>query len=133
MRFTKVFRGSFALAIGLLVVGGWAEVARAADAHRLVEKGAVLLDVRSEEEFAQGHLPGAVNIPAFQLPGRLDEVGMKSRQVVVYCASGERSAWAAKLMRANGFRHVYNLGAMSRWYRTHDSIREARASRRLNS
>jgi phage shock protein E len=127
MRFPKK---AFGFMAGLVVVVGWAEVARAADPHRLVEKGAVLLDVRSEEEFAEGHLPGAVNIPVFELPGRLEEVGIHSRHVVVYCASGERSAWAAKLMRANGFRHVYNMGAMSRWYRAHNGVREAHMAAR---
>jgi rhodanese-related sulfurtransferase len=92
------------------------EVAQAADAHRMVARGALLLDVRSEGEYAHGHLPGAVNIPIDELAYRLGELGPQNRPVVVYCQGGERSANAAKLMRSSGFRRVFDLGAMKRWY-----------------
>ncbi len=87
-----------------------------AEARRLVkEEGARLLDVRSAGEFASGHLEGAKNVPVHELADRLGELGPKDGSVVVYCASGARSASATKLLRSAGFAKVANLGAMSRW------------------
>lgn len=85
------------------------------DARRLVAAGAQLIDVRSPEEFAAGHLPGARNIPVDALERRLDEVGARDRPVVVYCASGVRAASAARILTGAGFASVHNLGAMSAW------------------
>lgn len=84
-------------------------------ARALVESGAVLLDVRSPDEFASGHLPKAVNVPVQELGARVGELGRKERPVVVYCHSGMRSSTAARVLRRNGFRDVHDLGAMARW------------------
>lgn len=86
-----------------------------ADARKLVQGGAKLVDVRSTEEFAEGHLPGAVNIPVQNLAERMSEVGGKDATVVVYCRSGSRSRRAAGMLKEAGFRAVHDLGAMSRW------------------
>lgn len=85
------------------------------DARRLVAAGARLVDVRSPEEFSAGHLPGARNIPVDELSGRLDEIGPRDQPVVVYCASGGRSASAARMLAGAGFTRVHNLGPMSAW------------------
>ena len=77
----------------------------------------VLVDVRTSEEFADGHIDGAINIPVSQLDARITEVGAKTHPVVVYCFSGARSKRAADALRAAGFNSVYNLGGMSRWPR----------------
>ncbi|SDF80567.1 rhodanese-like domain-containing protein [Sporolituus thermophilus] len=78
-------------------------------------KSAVILDVRTPDEFAQGHIPGAVLIPLDQLDKRLDEVP-KDKKVLVICRSGNRSSQATKLLRNNGFTNVYNvLGGMNHW------------------
>jgi rhodanese-related sulfurtransferase len=84
-------------------------------ARELVEAGATLLDVRTPEEFAQGHLPGARNVPLQVLAQRLGEVGPAATPVVVYCAAGGRSAQAAELLRRSGYGEVFNLGPMSAW------------------
>lgn len=86
-----------------------------ADARERVANGAALLDVRTPEEFAAGHLPEAINIPVRELAGRQDEIGPTTRPVVLYCRSGTRSGLAARALRKAGFSEVYNLGAMSRW------------------
>jgi rhodanese-related sulfurtransferase len=85
-----------------------------AAARKLLSHGAVLIDVRSADEFARRALPGAVNLP---LPELLDRVNSleKTRPVIVYCQSGSRSAMAARVLRRVGFGAVFNLGAMSRW------------------
>ena len=67
-------------------------------ARDLVAKGAMLLDVRSPGEFAGGHIDGAVSIPVQELAGRIDELGDKTGQIVVYCQSGNRSAMAKRLL-----------------------------------
>lgn len=85
------------------------------EVHRLVDAGAQLIDVRSPEEFAAGHLPNARNIPVSELSKQLSTLGDKSKPVVVYCRSGARSARAAGELKAAGFSNVHDLGAMSRW------------------
>jgi len=86
-----------------------------ADARRLVQAGARLIDVRTPGEFAAGHLPGAFNLPLQELPGRLGELGAKDAPLVLYCRSGARSASAARSLRTAGFAAVRNLGGMGRW------------------
>ncbi len=82
---------------------------------------AVLLDVRTEEEFSGkadpdfGTLKNAVNIPLQSLPARLPEIEKyKNRDIVVYCSHSHRSPQAAYLLTQNGFMHVTNMtGGMS--------------------
>lgn len=89
----------------------------AAEGKRLVDEGALLLDVRTRQEFASGHLPGAKNIPVQDLEARRDELPPPSQPVVVYCRSGSRSARAKRLLRGFGFERVVDAGAMSAWPR----------------
>ena len=86
-------------------------------AREAVATGAPLIDVRSPEEFADGHLDGAINIPVDQVEKRLDEVAALAgvdKTVVVYCRSGRRSASAAKALRAEGFA-VIDVGSITAW------------------
>jgi len=87
--------------------------------QRMEKKDAnlVVLDVRTPEEFAAGHIPGAVNIPHDQLPNRLAEIaGAKTKDVVVYCRSGRRSAIAQETLSSQGFKSVKHLeGDMLKW------------------
>lgn len=74
----------------------------------------VVVDVRSKLEFWLGHLPGAVNVPVDELPEGLDRLpGLtpKSR-ILVYCASGARSASAAVTLRAAGYDRVVDGGGI---------------------
>lgn len=73
-----------------------------------------LIDVRTPEEFATGHIAGAVNIPVEELGGRLDEVN-KDQPVVVYCRSGNRSAQAASILESAGHTGIYDLGGIRAW------------------
>lgn len=86
-----------------------------ADAHKLVEQGARLVDVRSPGEFAGGHLEGAINIPVQDIERRMSELEPKTQPIVVYCASGMRSSRAAGILKNAGFARVENLGSMNRW------------------
>jgi rhodanese-related sulfurtransferase len=85
------------------------------EARALVAKGALLVDVRSEGEHAGGAIEGSINIPIQELSGRMDELGDKDAEVVVYCQSGGRSAMAKRLLEKNGFTKVHDLGGIGRW------------------
>jgi len=72
---------------------------------------ALLLDVRTPEEYADGHIPGSYLIPVQELEQRLDEIDRyRDKQVFVYCRSGNRSMTAASLLEENGFTDIVNLG-----------------------
>jgi phage shock protein E len=75
--------------------------------------GAVLLDVRSPEEYAGGHLQGAVNIPHDRIAEKISAVVQdKSTPVILYCRSGRRADTALKTMRAMGYEQVQNFGGL---------------------
>lgn len=80
--------------------------------RELVEKGALLLDVRTREEFREQHIQGAMNLPVQELDARIAELGPTDRAIVVYCRSGKRSAAAAQVLKNAGYR-VLDVGAMS--------------------
>ena len=85
-------------AICLVVLGANAALAQQiepAEGRALVERGALLVDVRTPEEFAAGHVAGAINIPHLEVEARLVEFGADhEREIVVYCRSGNRSGLA---------------------------------------
>lgn len=74
--------------------------------------GARIVDVRTPAEFADGAYPGAVNIPLAVLPARMHELGSRDGPIVLYCASGARSAQAARLLKQEGFSDVVNAGGL---------------------
>ena len=75
----------------------------------------VIVDVRTEREFSGGALDGAVNHPVQGLPGTLLDMGVElDEEVIVYCRSGRRSAQAKTLLKAAGFKLVFDGGAMSK-------------------
>ena len=78
---------------------------------------ALVLDVRTPEEYSGGHVPGAINVPHTQVAERLEELGDdRSRPVVVYCERGGRAAQAEAALLAGGFTDVRHLeGDMSDW------------------
>ncbi len=81
-------------------------------------EGTVLVDVREEHEFAEAHLPGAVHVPRGHLESRIEgAAGDKSARVILYCASGNRSALAAKtLMEELGYAQAESMtGGITLW------------------
>jgi len=108
----------FVVLLGLFIANefgrrfrGFAEVSPA-DATRLINhEDAVLLDVREDKEYREGHILNARHIPLNTLGDRLRELEkFKSRPIIAYCRSGHRSARACALLRKHGFESVYNLG-----------------------
>ena len=91
------------------------------EAHDLLEgdAGRLFLDVREPDEWQEGHIPGAVHIPRGNLESRVESiVPDKSRELVVYCAGGSRSAFGAKSLAELGYENVVSLaGGFADWKR----------------
>lgn len=77
-----------------------------------IQAGALVVDVRTEDEYLDGAYPGAINIPVGELLSRLDELEPKDRPIILYCATGSRSALAAKLLKVSGWKEVINAGGL---------------------
>lgn len=84
----------------------------AEEAHKLIndDKEFIIIDVRTKEEYDNGHIPGAKLVPVQILPMKLDELGAyKDKPVLVYCASGGRSPRAVETLANNDFKNIYHL------------------------
>jgi phage shock protein E len=77
-----------------------------------IDAGAVIIDVRTPEEFRDGAYPGARNIPVGNLGARLAEIP-RDRPLVLYCASGARSGSAARALKQAGYLDVINAGGLA--------------------
>ena len=76
----------------------------------------VILDVRTEEEYQEGHVPGAIVIPNETISsGPLEELPDLDQAILVYCRSGNRSAQAAKKLAEAGYTQVYDFGGIIDW------------------
>ncbi len=83
------------------------------------KKGMVILDVRTDKEYQQGHIPGAVHVPLTDIGDRVKKL-KKDKEVVVYCQSGNRSIWAIKRLMGMGYTNLLNLkGGYHAWKRFH--------------
>src|SRR5947209_9050308 len=88
------------------------------EVNELLEEGVTLVDVRGSEEFATGHLPGAKSVPRGHLESRIDMlVPDRSADLILYCESGNRSAYAARTLKDDlGYEHVRSMtGGIRRW------------------
>lgn len=110
-------------ASGAFALESYEEVTPAEIAKK-VESGEVhVLDVRNQAEWNEGHIPNAQHIMLGTLPGRMSEIS-QDRPIVVQCRSGARSAIAASILQANGFKEVINLsGGIEKWKRDGKSLR----------
>jgi phage shock protein E len=77
-----------------------------------IQAGARIVDVRTPDEFADEAYPNAINIPVNELQARVAELEPKDAPIVVYCASGGRSALASRMLQAFGFSDVVNAGGL---------------------
>ena len=75
--------------------------------------GAFLLDVRTPQEYKNGHIPGSINVPLQSIDDVIKVVGDKNAPVFVHCLSGNRSGRAVDLMRTMGYTNVKNIGGIS--------------------
>jgi phage shock protein E len=81
-----------------------------AEFNKAIAAGYQLVDVRTAQEYAAGHIPGALNIPIDVLPQQLTNID-KTKPVAVYCATGARSLNAKQFLAAQGYPTVVNLQA----------------------
>ena len=76
----------------------------------------VILDVRTEEEFAQGHIPGAILIPDYAIREEAEEaLPDKNALILVYCRSGRRSKNAAQTLAELGYTNIREFGGIMSW------------------
>ncbi len=75
-----------------------------------IEQGAILVDVRSPQEFGEGHLENAISLPEYEIKQKAKKIiPNKSQDIIVYCSTGHRSEKAQKTLQALGYEKVYNL------------------------
>ena len=89
-----------------------------AEAKRIMEEetGYLIVDVRTEEEYAQGHIPGAVNIPNESITDtKPEQLPDQKQKLLVYCRSGNRSRQASEKLAALGYSNVYEFGGINTW------------------
>ena len=84
-------------------------------ARALAKAGAVVVDVRTPQEFAAGHVPGAKNIPYDEVRARAGEIGGPDTPVLLYCRTGRRSSIASQALKDQGFEKLWDLQVYERW------------------
>lgn len=86
-------------------------------AKKMMEEGVVLIDVRSPEEYAEGHVKGAINVPCDQLKvgEKLKAVPNLNDKVLVQCRSGVRAEIASEILVKTGYKNVYNAYGTLQW------------------
>ena len=83
------------------------------DYKSMLLNGGIIIDVRSQQEFYSGHIDKSLNIPLSELISKLDQLEDKDQPLITCCASGMRSAGAAKILSAHGYSNVVNGGGWS--------------------
>ena len=81
--------------------------------QEFIEKGAVIIDVRSPGEFAGGHIKGSKNIPLNEISSKIDEIKEHNKPVITCCASGMRSSQATSILKQNGIDAINGGGWQS--------------------
>jgi rhodanese-related sulfurtransferase len=117
----KMKRLSYFLALFLVVLltacstGGYKNVS-SEEAKQLIDSNeVVVLDVRTPEEYEEGHIPNSILVPVQELEFRLNELGKEENYLVV-CRSGNRSTQASEILINNKFTNIYNMtGGMNNW------------------
>lgn len=97
-------------------LGGCASQEQVAPTAEVFEPGSIVVDVRTPEEYAEGHIPGAINIPLDTLgdeqPAELPDL---DQRIYVYCRSGRRSATATAILAGIGYTDVVDFGGILDW------------------
>ncbi len=114
------------MACCLLILNGCAAPQKAAEYKRITaeeakqvldtKQGAIILDVRTQEEYDQGHIPNALLIPNTDISKQADTMlPDKNATILVYCRSGNRSKSASEELLAMGYTKVYDFGGINNW------------------
>ncbi len=113
--------GTIAMALAVLFyelrqkAGGLTSLS-SAQAVRLINQGARVVDIREQEQFNSGHIVDAINIPAAELASQVDKKLKKAKSIVVVCDTGTRSGQAVATLRKSGHDNAFNLqGGLAAW------------------
>ncbi|MDO4728738.1 MAG: rhodanese-like domain-containing protein [Bacteroidota bacterium] len=90
--------------------------------RKIINNNTLLIDVRTPEEFAHNQIKGSINIPLGELQNKIQTID-KNKTIVVFCASGSRSAYAKALLEKGGIARVYDgksVSKINRIINTHD-------------
>jgi phage shock protein E len=87
------------------------------DCHELLKNGAILIDVRTSKEYAQGKVSGSQNVPLDGIEGKLKKIKALNKPIVLVCASGMRSSKATSLLKQNGV-EAFNGGSWRKFSET---------------
>ena len=115
-----------------LIFRSGAKAVSAAEATMLINREeAVVLDVRSAAEFAEGHIPGAINVPAERVADKLAELeSYRSKPVIVTCQSGVRAGGACSKLKKGGFERLYELsGGVGSWKQAGLPVKKGKSAR----
>lgn len=93
------------------------QVITAKEAHeKMQDEDVIIVDVRTEDEYAEGHIPGAILIPNETIgDSMLEELPDKDAVILIYCRSGNRSAQAAKKLADMGYTSIFDFGGINDW------------------
>lgn len=97
---------------------GFLDIFKPKDINQGIEKyntisDAVLLDVRSEQEYKEGHIPGSKNVPLQTIDRAASIVEKKEIPIYTYCYSGSRSSQAVSMLKRMGYTNVINIGGIA--------------------
>lgn len=85
------------------------------EAQKLIDQGITVVDVRTPEEYVDGHIPNALLIPLQDIESSINEF-TPDEQYLIVCRSGNRSAQASEILAQKGMKHIYNMtGGMNEW------------------
>lgn len=80
------------------------------DLNSYIKQGAIIIDVRSPQEFREGHIDGAISIPDYQIKKEIErKIPNKNEIIIVYCSTGHRSQKSQKILERLGYKNVYNI------------------------
>jgi len=103
---------SYLYEYALKLIGKWIPLISIEEAKSMLSHGALLIDVRNPDEYANGFLDGAINIP---LPDLESNEQLRGKELLLYCNSGMRSVEGIKKLAKLGHTNTYNLGSIKRW------------------
>ncbi len=84
--------------------------------EKIINNGAMLVDVRTKEEYDENHIDGATLLPLDSISDEVSNViSDKNTEIIVYCKSGKRSREALELLTGLGYKNVYDLGSIDNW------------------
>ncbi len=82
-----------------------------ASIRQALKKGAIIIDVRTANEYDRGRVPDSINIPVDRVAVNAERIKQMKRPVIFCCSSGDRSGQAARILKEKGMKEVYNGGS----------------------